>query len=57
MEEECRLGIFEGRILRRIFGPKKDGVTESGEECLTRSSVICESKVIPLQARCGPEGG
>ena len=30
VEEERRLGIFEGRMLRRIFGPEKDGVTESG---------------------------
>ena len=22
--EECRLRVFENRILRRIFGPKKD---------------------------------
>jgi hypothetical protein len=21
--EECRLGVFENRILRRIFGPKR----------------------------------
>jgi hypothetical protein len=25
--EECRLGIFENRVLRRIFGPKRDVVT------------------------------
>jgi len=42
VEEESRLGIFEGRMLRRICGPKEDGVTESGEENLTRSSVICK---------------
>ena len=26
----CRLRVFENRVLRRIFGPKRDGVT--GEE-------------------------
>ena len=26
--EECRLKVFENRILRRIFGPKRD---ENGE--------------------------
>jgi hypothetical protein len=26
-EEECRLRIFENRVLRRIFGPKRDEVT------------------------------
>ena len=25
--EERRLRVFENRILRRIFGPKRDGVT------------------------------
>jgi hypothetical protein len=25
--EECRLKIFEYRVLRRIFGPKRDEVT------------------------------
>jgi hypothetical protein len=25
--EECRLRVFENRVLRRIFGPKKDEVT------------------------------
>jgi hypothetical protein len=25
--EEHKLGMFENRVLRRIFGPKKDGVT------------------------------
>ena len=28
LREECRLGVFENRILRRIFGPKSD---ENGE--------------------------
>jgi hypothetical protein len=25
--EECRLWVFENRVLRRIFGPKRDEVT------------------------------
>jgi hypothetical protein len=24
---ECRLRVFENRVLRRIFGPKRDDVT------------------------------
>jgi hypothetical protein len=24
IKEECRLRVFENRILRRIFGPKRD---------------------------------
>jgi hypothetical protein len=27
LREECRLRIFESRVLRRIFGPKRDKVT------------------------------
>ena len=26
LREECRLRVFENRVLRRIFGPKKDEV-------------------------------
>ena len=35
LREECRLRVFENRVLRRIFGPKRDEVTgacECGEE-------------------------
>jgi hypothetical protein len=27
MREECRLRMFENRVLRSIFGPKRDKVT------------------------------
>jgi len=27
LREECRLKVFENRLLRRIFGPKKGEVT------------------------------
>jgi hypothetical protein len=27
LREEHRLSVFENRVLRRIFGPKKDEVT------------------------------
>ena len=27
MRKECRRRVFENRVLRRIFGPKKDEVT------------------------------
>jgi hypothetical protein len=26
LKEECRLRVFENRMLRRIFGPKRDEV-------------------------------
>ena len=28
LREECRLRVCENRVLRRIFGPKRDEVTE-----------------------------
>ena len=28
LREEHRLRVFENRVLRRIFGPKRDGVTQ-----------------------------
>jgi hypothetical protein len=27
LKEECRLRVFENRVLRKIFGPKRDEVT------------------------------
>jgi hypothetical protein len=27
LREECRLRVFENRVLRRIFGPERDDVT------------------------------
>jgi len=32
----CRLRLFENRVLRRIFGPERDKVTEE-----LRSLMIC----------------
>jgi len=41
LKEERRLRVFENRVLRRIFGPKTDEVTESGENSIMRSLMIC----------------
>ena len=41
LREERRLRVFENRVLRRIFGPKKDEVTGSGENYIMRSLMIC----------------
>jgi hypothetical protein len=27
LREECRLRVFENKVLRRVFGPKRDEVT------------------------------
>ena len=39
--EERRLRVFEIRMLRRIFGPKRDEETKNGENCIMRSLMIC----------------
>ena len=31
LREERRLRVFENRVLRGVFGPKRDEVTENGE--------------------------
>jgi hypothetical protein len=41
LREERRLRVFDNRVLRRIFGPKNDEVTGSGENYIMRSSMIC----------------
>jgi len=41
LREERRLRLFENRVLRRIFGPKRDEVTGSGENDILRSLMIC----------------
>jgi hypothetical protein len=40
--------LFENRVLRRIFGPKRDKVTGSEENCVMRSLMICTSHTIFL---------
>jgi hypothetical protein len=46
--EEHRLRVFENRVLRRIFGPKRDEVTEVGENCIMRSCMVCTLRPVLL---------
>jgi hypothetical protein len=41
LREEHILRVFENRVLRRIFGPKRDEVTKVGESCVMRSFITC----------------
>ena len=41
LREERRLRVFENRVLRGIFGPRKDEVTGNGENYIMRSLMIC----------------
>jgi hypothetical protein len=47
LREEHRLRVFENRVLRRVFGPKRDEVT--GENCIMRSIVICTLRQVKLE--------
>jgi hypothetical protein len=41
LREEHRLRVFENRVLRGIFGVKKDEVTGNGEDYITRNLMVC----------------
>jgi hypothetical protein len=41
LREEHRLRVFDKRVLRKILGPKRDEVTGSGEDGITRRLMIC----------------
>jgi hypothetical protein len=41
LREERRLRVFENRVLRRVFGSKRDEVRGNGENCIMRSLGIC----------------
>jgi hypothetical protein len=40
LREERRLRVFENRVFRKMFGPKRDEVTGGGENVIMRSFVI-----------------
>jgi hypothetical protein len=46
MGKELRFCVFENRVLRRMFGPKRDEVTGNGENVIMRSFIICISHPI-----------
>jgi len=41
LREERRLRVFENRVLRRIFGPRRDEVRGSEQNYIVRSLMIC----------------
>jgi hypothetical protein len=48
LREEHRLRAFENRVLRRIFGSKRDDVI--GENCIIRSFITCTFREVKLDA-------
>ena len=41
LREERGVRVFENRVLRRVFGSKRDEVTGEGRKYIMRSLVIC----------------
>jgi hypothetical protein len=41
VREDCRLRVFENKVRRRLFGPKRDEVTKDGEDYITKSFMLC----------------
>ena len=46
LREERRLRVFENRVLRRIFGPKRIEVTGEWRKLHMRSLMICTAHQI-----------
>ena len=66
LREKLRLRVFENRMLRRIFGPKRDGEQEIGENYIMRCLMICTPHPIfagdkieknGMGGACGTYGG
>jgi hypothetical protein len=55
LREEHRLRVFENRVVRRVFGPKRDEVTGDGESCTMRNFIICTHPQISLGKSCQGE--
>jgi hypothetical protein len=41
LREERRVRVFENRVLRRVFGPKREEVTGEWRYYIVRSLIIC----------------
>jgi hypothetical protein len=41
LREERSVRVFENRVLRRIFGPRREEVTGSEKNYIIRSLMIC----------------
>jgi hypothetical protein len=41
LREEHRLRVFENKVLRRTYGPKREKRWEAGEDCIMRSFITC----------------
>jgi len=49
MREERKLRVFKKRVLRRIFGSKRDEVTRGWRKLHNKSPIICTPHPILLE--------
>ena len=54
LKEECKLRVFENRIIRRIFGPKMR--MGSGEGPTIRNFIVCTVCLIYILWLTAPKG-
>jgi hypothetical protein len=47
LREEHRLKVFENRVFRRIFGPKKRK-TDRGENCIMMNVIACIHLIVKV---------
>jgi hypothetical protein len=57
LREECRLRVFENRVLRRIFGPKRDEVTGERRRLHNKELYALYSSPDIIQVISGTYGG
>jgi hypothetical protein len=48
LEGRTQTEMFENRVLRGIFGPKRDEVNEDKDHCIMRRFIICNLQQILL---------
>ena len=46
VRQECRLRVFENKVLRRLSGPKTDEITREQKNCITMTFMLCTSHQI-----------
>jgi hypothetical protein len=46
LKEEYIYRVFENRVLKRIYGPKRDEVTEAWRNCVIMNFIICTIRQI-----------
>jgi hypothetical protein len=59
LREDHRLRVFQNRVLRRIFGPKRDEVTGGWRRLHNEElhNLYCSPSIIRMGRPCGTNGG